>query len=152
MPTAADKRAAREAAIRATNDDAMSDPGSVASARGEIAQPSVAGAKVVVACKIGVPYIDLQICEMVSVREQSLTGEREIIQARRTGSVVRIRGTAYPRGAMPSEFPAPPVIVGGEPWFGLYLIYDPALPQTPTIGVIGVWYYHEPDMFSIEDY
>ena len=113
MPTAADKRAAREAAIRATNDDAMSDPGSVASARGEIAQPSVAGAKVVVACKIGVPYIDLQICEMVSVREQSLTGEREIIQARRTGSVVRIRGTAYPRGAMPSEFPAPPVIVGG---------------------------------------
>jgi hypothetical protein len=113
MPTAADKRAAREAAIRETNEDAMRDPGAVVSAAGEIAKPAVSGAKVIVACKIGVPYINLQLCEMVTVREESLSGAREVKQARRTGSVVRIRGTAYPRGAMPSEFPAPPVIVGG---------------------------------------
>jgi hypothetical protein len=113
MPTAAQKRAAREAAIRETNEDAMRDPGAVVSAAGEIAEPDVAGAKVIVACKIGVPYIDLQLCEMVTVREESLSGAREVKQARRTGSVIRIRGTAYPRGAMPAEFPAPPVIVGG---------------------------------------
>jgi hypothetical protein len=113
MPTAAEKRAAREAAIRETNEDAMRDPGSVVSAAGEVAKPAVAGAKVIVACKIGVPHVDLQLCEMATVREESLTGARKVLQARRTGAVVRIRGTAYPRGAMPAEFPPPPIIVGG---------------------------------------
>jgi hypothetical protein len=117
------------AAIRETNADAMKAPGSVASATGDIAKPSVAGAKVIVACKIGVPYIDLQLCKMVEVDEQTQTGLRKRMQARRTGSVVRIRGTAYPRGAKPSEFPDPPLMADGaalnfgidKDWFDQWL-------------------------------
>jgi hypothetical protein len=117
------------ATIHETNAEAMRDPGSVASATGTIARPAAAGAKVIVACKIGVPYIDLQLCEMVEVSEETQTGSRKRMQARRTGSVVRIRGTAYPRGAMPSEFPAPPIMADGaalnfgidKDWFDQWL-------------------------------
>jgi hypothetical protein len=151
VPTAKQKREAREQALRdegaaqvrremaaanpglatihETNAAAMNDPGSVGSATGEIAKPAAAGAKVIVACKIGVPYIDLQLCEMVEVYEETQTGPRRKMQARRTGNVVRIRGTAYPRGSKPSNFPEPPVMADGaalnfgidKAWFDTWL-------------------------------
>lgn len=102
-----------ESPIHQINADAMKNPGAVASATGKISRSEVAGAKVIVACKIGVPYIDLQLCEMVEVSEETQTGPRKRMQGRRSGNVVRIRGTAYPRGAMPSEFPAPPIMADG---------------------------------------
>jgi hypothetical protein len=115
--------------IQALNQKAFADPGAVAAASGGVAQPQRAGAKVIVACKIGVPYVNLQLCEMIEVNEETQTGSRKRMQGRRTGSVVRLRGTAYPRGAKPSEFPDPPVMVGGaalnygidKDWFDQWL-------------------------------
>jgi hypothetical protein len=113
MPTAADKRAAREAAIRETNEDAMRNPGSVPDAHGEIAKPQSAGAKVVVACKLGVAYFSIQLCKMIDVEEQTQTGLRTIKKAERIGEVVRLRGTAYPRGVVPDGFPEKPAMANG---------------------------------------
>jgi len=115
--------------IQELNQKAFADPGAVASAAGSLAKPQRAGAKVIVACKIGVAYINLQLCDMVEVSEETQTGPRKRMQGRRTGSVVRIRGTAYPRGAKPSEFPDPPTMIGGyalnygidKDWFDQWL-------------------------------
>jgi hypothetical protein len=74
---------------------------------------ATAGAKVTVACKIGVPYFDLQLCEMQEVQENTQTGPRTIKQWVRVGDVVRVRGTAYPRGTPPEGFPAKPQMFNG---------------------------------------
>lgn len=95
------------------NASAVIHPDKVASAAGEIAKPASAGAKVVVACKIGVAYIDLQLSKLEEVQENTQTGPRTVRQARRVGQVVRIRGTAYPRGTPPEGFPEKPKIVDG---------------------------------------
>ena len=113
MATAKEKREARERANIERNQEFMQNPSAVADAHGEIERPQSAGAKVTVACKLGVPLFDLQLSETKEVDEQGLGTVRRIKEGRRIGGVVRIRGTAYPRGTPPEGFPPPPLIVGG---------------------------------------
>jgi hypothetical protein len=68
---------------------------------------------VTVACKIGVPWIDYEVCKPVEVAENTQTGTRMVKQWIRTGKVARIRGTAYPRGEPPEGFPEKPRFVLG---------------------------------------
>ena len=68
---------------------------------------------VTVACKIGLPWIDFEVCEEKTIMENTQTGAREVKQYFRTGKVVRIRGTAYPRGEPPEGFPEKPRMLLG---------------------------------------
>ena len=68
---------------------------------------------VTVACKIGVPWIDYEVCKEVEIMENTQTGARTIKVWNRTGKVMRIRGTAYPRGEPPEGFPEKPRFVLG---------------------------------------
>ena len=68
---------------------------------------------VTVACKIGVAWLDLQICEERDIFENTQTGPRQIKQWVKTGQIVRIRGTAYPRGQAPDGFPDKPEMAEG---------------------------------------
>jgi hypothetical protein len=123
--TAQEKREARAAKIAAqkaegapTETDKLieaqiKNPGAVADAHGEIAAPSKSGATVTVGCKLGVPYFDIQLCQIVDKREEGLQGARTVKEAIRVGKVVRLRGTAYPRGTIPDGFPERPLIVAG---------------------------------------
>jgi hypothetical protein len=104
-------------------------PDQVADAHGQIARPSSAGAKVTVACKLGLAYLDIQHSRIVTKFEQNMQGGKDIREAERVGQVVRLRGTAYPRGTPPKGFPPPPEIVGGaalnrgidKEWFDAWL-------------------------------
>lgn len=78
-----------------------------------VARPSRDGGTVTVACKIDLPWIDLQLCEAHEVYENTQTGPRKIKEYRRVGDVVRIRGMAHPVGIAPKGFPKPPEIVAG---------------------------------------
>lgn len=89
------------------------NPGAVPDAHGRKAIPQSSGAKVTVACKLGVAYYNLQLCNMVTKFQQDMRGGRDVIEAERSGPVVQLRGTAYPRGTPPKGFPAPPEIIGG---------------------------------------
>lgn len=80
----------------------------------ELAEPKRGvGGTVSVACKIGVAWFDLQLCEAKEVQENTQTGPRTITQWVRSGKIVRVRGTSYPRGTPPEGFPAKPEMVGG---------------------------------------
>jgi hypothetical protein len=68
---------------------------------------------VVVACKVGVSYIDLRLMSPRKVMEQTQTGAREVTEWKPTGEAVRIRGTSYPRGTPPAGFPERPRIAHG---------------------------------------
>lgn len=104
-------------------------PDAVADAHGQIARPQSAGAKVTVACKLGVAYYDIQHTKIVDKFEQNMQGGRTVREAERTGQVVRLRGTAYPRGTPPAGFPAAPEIMNGaaltrgvdKDWFDAWL-------------------------------
>jgi hypothetical protein len=120
--TAREKREAREQELRSEgaaaavaamklNEKNFTDPGSISAAAGEIARPQSGGAKVVVALKIGVPYLDIQLCEMAEKFQQNMQGGRVVTEATRTGKIVRLRGTAYPRGSVPEGFPDRPVTI-----------------------------------------
>lgn len=100
-------------AIEKANLEAAIHPDKVAAAHGEIAKPKSAGAKVIVACKLGLAYLDLQLSKFDDVYENTQTGPRLVKQAKRYGEVVRIRGTAYPRGTPPEGFPERPKMVDG---------------------------------------
>mgnify|MGYP001217488205 CR=1 FL=1 len=132
MATAAEKRAQRAAnaaakaaeaeAARAKgepteveqiNQAAITHPDQVPSAHGEIERPARSGATVTVACKLGIAYLDLQLCKIEDKFEQNMQGGRTVKEAIRTGHVVRIRGTSYPRGTVPDGFPERPEIVAG---------------------------------------
>lgn len=113
MATAKEKREARERATVQRNQEFMQNPSAVADAHGEIERPQSAGAKVTVACKLGVALFDLQLSRTMEVEEQGLGTVRTVREGRRVGSVVRIRGTAYPRGTPPEGFPPAPLIIGG---------------------------------------
>lgn len=104
---------ARSRAIADTNIQATLDPGAVSSVHGDVAKPQSSGGKVVVGCKIGVSYIDLQLQKPEQVDQQTMTGIRTVTEYRRVGQVVRIRGTAYPRGTLPDGFPDKPLIIAG---------------------------------------
>lgn len=131
--TAKQKRDARDEALRAEgaaealkklNPDGLSPtellnrastirPDAVQDAHGSIATPQIAGAKVTVACKLGVPYFDIQLCKIEDKFEQNMQGGRMVKEASRIGSVVRLRGTAYPRGTPPKGFPPAPEMADG---------------------------------------
>lgn len=103
-----------------TNAKAIIRPDAVKDAHGEVARPQHAGAKVIVGCKIGLAYIDIQLCKRVTVYENTQTGPREIQRYDRVGQVVRIRGTAYPRGTPPEGFPdRPPTYDGAALTYGV---------------------------------
>ena len=68
---------------------------------------------VTVACKIGLPWVDFEVCEPRDVSENTQTGARTVKQWFRTGKIVRVRGTAYPRGEAPEGFPEKPQMVLG---------------------------------------
>ena len=68
---------------------------------------------VTVACKVGVPWIDFQACVSSIEKENTQTGPRDIIVWHKMGPVVRIRGTAYPRGDLPEGYPEKPVMILG---------------------------------------
>lgn len=74
---------------------------------------ATAGQKVIVACKIAVPWFELQLCEEREVFENTQTGPRQIKQSHKVGKVVRIRGTAYPAGTPPTGFPSKPQMMNG---------------------------------------
>lgn len=86
----------------------------------EVAAPAVQGTRessspvVSVACKMGIAWLDLQLCEPRVVQENTQTGARDVTVFQRTGPVVRIRGTAYPRGPIPDGFPERPEMVAGH--------------------------------------
>lgn len=99
--------------ILALNEAAFRNPGAVPDAKGRIAKPQHAGAKVIVACKLGVAYYDIQLSRIVDKFEQNMQGGRMVKEAIRIGDVVRLRGTAYPRGTPPEGFPDRPEMVNG---------------------------------------
>lgn len=120
--TAKEKRDARDArlrdegartAVERLNLAATIHPDQVPSSTGEVAKPQSAGDKVVVGCKLGVALYDIQLMRMDTKFEQNMQGGREVSEATRVGNVVRLRGTAYPRGTPPEGFPPPPLIVEG---------------------------------------
>lgn len=104
-------------------------PHQVADAHGSIARPQSAGAKVTVACKLGVAYFDIQQTKIVEKFEQNMQGGKTIREAERVGQVVRLRGTAYPRGTPPAGYPLPPEMAHGaalnrgidKDWFDAWL-------------------------------
>lgn len=91
----------------------ISNPGASRSATGRIATPSSAGGKVIVGCKVGLAYLDLQLQRKITVSENTQTGPRDVSKYERIGEVVRIRGTAYPRGTLPEGFPEKPRMKDG---------------------------------------
>lgn len=94
-------------------------PATVAAAKASAAATAAdrpvsrAGAKVTIACKVGVAWVDLQLCDKREFTENTQTGPRLINKWVRVGRIVRIRGTAYPRGEAPEGFPEKPQMVGG---------------------------------------
>lgn len=99
--------------IQATNTAATLRPDLVRAAHGEDLKPQYAGAKVIVGCKLGVSWFSLQLMKMEKKFEQNMQGGRDVTEATRVGPVVRIRGTAYPRGTPPKGFPPAPLIIEG---------------------------------------
>ena len=75
---------------------------------------ATAGAKVTIACKLPIAWLDLQIYEKRTEMENTQTGPREIpVWRPADGKMVRIRGTSYPRGTPPEGFIDRPTIING---------------------------------------
>jgi len=104
---------AKSAAIEALNAERIIHPDQAPSATGKIAEPQRAGGKVLVGFKVGVPYLDIQLSRLVEQDEQTQTGVRTIRIGERYGDIVRLRGTAYPRGQVPEGFPERPEMISG---------------------------------------
>lgn len=103
----------RAEAVEKVNQKATQNPGAVADVHGDKMKPGHAGAKVTVGFKVGVAYFNLQLSQLQEKWENTQTGPRKIMEARRVGPVVQIRGTAYPRGTPPAGYPEKPTIVDG---------------------------------------
>jgi hypothetical protein len=99
--------------IQQLNLAAFQNPGAAPAANGPIAKPQSSGAKVTVACKLGVAHYDIQHTRMDQKFEQNLQGGRMVTEGSRDGEVVRLRGTSYPRGTPPKGFPPPPEMMNG---------------------------------------
>lgn len=76
-------------------------------------QPAKSGAKVTIACKMHVPWFDLELCAPQEKYENTQTGPRKITEWARTGQIVRVRGTAYPVGQAPEGFGEKPRMIEG---------------------------------------
>ena len=121
--TAAEKKAAREATnaaakaagkpteIEQLNQDQFSGksahPGSGPSL------PQTRTRQYVVGCKLGIRSIALQLSPLVDKEQMGSQGSRIVKEAQRTGPVVILRGTAYPRGTIPDGYEPPAMIVDG---------------------------------------
>lgn len=99
--------------VEALNRETTIHPDRTPNAFGRQVEASVSGAKCFVGFKVGIAYLDLQLSELREKDEQTQTGVRRIKEAVRLDGVVRIRGTAYPRGTPPEGFPEKPMIVAG---------------------------------------
>jgi hypothetical protein len=122
-----DQRAAQKSAARADgvpagtavteldkiNEQQFKDPGSSPDAHGNVVRGPQSGRTVTVACKLGVAWFAMQLCKIEDKFEQNMQGGRTVKEATRIGNVVRIRGTAYPRGTPPAGFPPAPIIADG---------------------------------------
>jgi hypothetical protein len=76
--------------------------------------PKASGAKVIIGCKIPVPWIDLSLSHLIDKEISTPTGTQVRKEGVRTGEFIRIRGTSYPRaGAVPEGFPQKPMMVDG---------------------------------------
>lgn len=70
--------------------------------------------KVIIACKVAVARLELQLCRKGQVRQQSQNGEeRTVEQYFKTGTIWIVRGTAYPAGTPPKGFMKRPEEVNG---------------------------------------
>lgn len=107
------KEAAEASPTEQLNAASIANPETVRSAHGVEKPKGSAGAKVTVACKIGVGWFQLQLCRLDTVDEQTQTGVRQVKKWTRTGQIVRVRGTAYPRGTPPEGFPERPQMIHG---------------------------------------
>lgn len=67
----------------------------------------------VVGCKLGVASIALQLTPLIDKEQMGNQGSKIVREAVRTGPIIILRGTAYPRGTVPEGFPPPPIIVDG---------------------------------------
>lgn len=110
----ANRRLGRRAEAQAAKEAAqqMQQNGGAVLTEG-VRQPTSGGEKVVVACKLGVAWFDLQGFEKKTVTENTQVGPRTIEQFVRLPDVVRIRGTAYPRGTPPTGYPERPEMYEG---------------------------------------
>lgn len=102
----------RQQALAEMNQRAIERPDQVGDAHGAVERPGK-GTTVTVALKLGVAYFDIQLCRRETISENTQTGPRDVTKFFRTGNVVRLRGTAYPRGTVPDGFPEKPMIVAG---------------------------------------
>lgn len=91
----------------------FADPGSSPDAHGDVVRNPQRGRTVTVGCKLGIAWFSMQLCRIEDKFEQNMQGGRMVKEAVRIGEVVRIRGTAYPRGTVPEGFPPAPLIIAG---------------------------------------
>lgn len=103
--------AAKKAAADKAASEMHQNPENVAA--DHVEKPSSAGAKVAIACKIGVAYLDLQIFRPVTKMHDTQTGPREVREFVREQRIIRVRGTAYPRGTVPTGYPERPEMWNG---------------------------------------
>lgn len=104
MTSAATRRRQQQAAAAAENQTPTPS-----TARPAPEAPAIHGAEqsnrtVFVGCKMGIARLELQLCVMKTVMENTQTGPREIKQGTRTGKPWVIRGVAYPEGTVPKGF------------------------------------------------
>ena len=67
-----------------------------------------------VACKLGIAWLDIQACVKTVVQENTQTGPRDKDMWQKSGPIHRIRGTAYPAGAIPDGFFDRPEMIAGH--------------------------------------
>lgn len=106
-----DNAAAQRAAANKADRDMHQNPEEVL--REKVANPESSGAKITIACKIGIAYLDLQVFRQVSKMQDTQTGAREVREYVREPEIVRVRGTAYPRGTVPASYPERPEMWNG---------------------------------------
>lgn len=102
-PLTARQRAAGLAAAAAT----------ATASEADVRPTNKAGGTVTVGCKVALAWIDLQLCELQEKYENTQSGPRLVKESVRVGGIVRIRGTAFPRGEKPDGFPERPEMASG---------------------------------------
>lgn len=68
---------------------------------------------VTIACKVAVARIELQLCRMEMLDEDTQTGPRKVKRFFKHGPVYVVRGTAYPAGVPPKKFWKHPKMLEG---------------------------------------
>lgn len=136
MAPKAAKREQPPTEAEALNEKQFQNPTSALLAHGDVMEQPRSGATVTVACKLGVTSYQIQLNEIVDKFEQNMQGGRTVKEATRIGNIVRLRGTAYPRGTPPVGFPERPEIINGaalthgvdKDWFDEWLVQNKLNP------------------------